>query len=157
MKPHIGLSDKSLKGVVEILSNVLANQVVLYTKTRKFHWNVSGESFMEYHLLFESQYKELETAIDEVAERINKLGSATIGTLQEFSSRATIQETPGKYPAAPDMVRELLQDHESCIIFLRKAIEECDEEYKDAGTTDFLTGLMEDHETIAWKLRRYFK
>ncbi len=157
MKPNIGLSDKSLKGVVEILSDVLANQVVLYTKTRKFHWNVAGESFMEYHLLFESQYKELEEAIDEVAERINKLGSNTIGTLKEFRDRAVIKEEPGVYPAAKDMVRELLNDHETCIVALRKGIEECDDKYQDAGTTDFLTKLMEDHETIAWKLRRYFK
>lgn len=157
MKPNIGLSDESLKGVVEILSDVLANQVVLYTKTRKFHWNVSGESFMEFHLLFEGQYKELEMAIDEVAERINKLGSNTIGTLAEFSKRASLKEAPGEYPTAKEMVRELLQDHESCIKYLREGIEQCDEKFNDAGTTDFLTGLLEAHETIAWKLRRYFK
>ncbi|MFN8285711.1 MAG: DNA starvation/stationary phase protection protein [Chitinophagales bacterium] len=157
MKPNIGLSDKSLKGVIEILTDVLSDQMVLYTKTRKFHWNVSGESFMEFHLLFESQYTELEKAIDEVAERINKLGGNTIGTLKEFLERSSLKESPGVYPSAKDMVKELLHDHESCIIALRKQIEQCDEEYKDAGTTDFLTGLLEAHETTAWKLRRYFK
>jgi starvation-inducible DNA-binding protein len=73
MKPHIGIPKKTLKDITDILSQVLANQMVLYVKTRKFHWNVSGESFMEFHLLFEDQYKELENAIDEVAERINKM------------------------------------------------------------------------------------
>lgn len=157
MKPNIGIPEKNLKGVIEILSNVLSDLTILYMKTRKFHWNVSGESFMEYHLLFEGQYKELEQAIDEVAERINKLGGHTIGTLQEYSKRATLKESPGKYPGSKEMVRELLDDHESCVKTLREAIEECEEKYEDAGTTDFLTQLMESHETTAWKLRRYFK
>ena len=74
MKPDIGIPDKDLKGITGILSKVLSDSMVLYSKTRKFHWNVKGESFMELHKLFESQYKKLEVAIDEIAERINKLG-----------------------------------------------------------------------------------
>lgn len=157
MKPNIGLSEKNLKGVTAILSSVLANQHVLYIKTRKFHWNVCGESFMEYHLLFEGMYKEMEVSIDEVAERINKLGSPTIGTLKEFLQLATLKESPGKIPGSHEMVKELLADHEAAARELRKYIEECDEKYEDAGTTDFLTKLLQDHETMAWKLRRYFK
>lgn len=93
-KPSIGISDKNLTVVTNILSAVLADAVILYTKTRKFHWNVSGESFMEYHKLFEAHYKELEEAIDEVAERISKLGSPTIGTTKEFSSMSQLKEAP---------------------------------------------------------------
>ena len=84
MKPNIGITDKKLNAVTEILSIVLADQVTLYTKTRKFHWNVCGESFMELHKLFENQYTQLEASIDEVAERISKLGSKTIGTMNNF-------------------------------------------------------------------------
>src|ERR1700743_1292253 len=156
MQPHIGLSEKTLKGVNTILGGVLADAVVLYTKTRKFHWNVSGESFMELPRLFEAQYKELEEAIDEIAERINKLGGKTIGTMKEFLDLTHLKEAPGKYPERKDMIKELLEDHETIIVHLRKAVDECQDEYKDAGTADFLTGLMEDHETNAWKLRRYF-
>jgi starvation-inducible DNA-binding protein len=156
MKPDIGISDKNLKGITGILTNVLADAMVLYSKTRKFHWNVKGESFMELHKLFESQYKQLEEAIDEIAERINKLGSPVIGTLKEFTDNSSLKETPGKYPVKEGMLKELLGDHEAVIKALRKFIDECDEKYKDAGTADFLTGLMEEHETIAWTLRRYF-
>ena len=78
MKPNIGISESNLKSVTELLSVVLADSVMLYTKTRKFHWNVCGDSFMELHKLFESQYKELEEAIDEIAERISKFGGKTI-------------------------------------------------------------------------------
>ena len=156
LKPAIGISDKNLKAIGTMLSAVLSDAVILYTKTRKFHWNVSGESFMEYHKLFEKQYKELEEAIDEVAERIGKLGSPTIGTTKEFASMSQLKESPGKYPSSLEMVKELLADHEAVIVQLRKNVDDCDEKYKDSGTADFLTGLMEKHETIAWTLRRYF-
>ena len=110
---------------------------------------------MELHLLFEKQYAELEEAIDEIAERINKLGERTIGTMKEFLDLTNLKETPGKYPDRKDMIKELLQDHESIIVQLRKDVDQCQDEFKDAGTADFLTGLMEGHETNAWKLRRY--
>jgi starvation-inducible DNA-binding protein len=155
MKVNIGISEKDLKKVTTILSAVLADQMVLYTKTRKFHWNVSGQSFMELHKLFEAHYTKLEVAIDEVAERISKLGSRVIGTMQEFSELATLKEYPNKYPSQKEMLKELLSDHESAIIMLRKFISDCDEKYKDAGTADFLTAMMIEHETIAWTLRRY--
>lgn len=156
MKPDIGISDKNLKAVTGILTSVLSDAMVLYSKTRKFHWNVKGESFMELHKLFESQYKQLESAIDEIAERINKLGSPVAGTFAEFIKYASVKEAPGKYPDRNGMLKELLGDHESVIKALRKFVDECDEKYEDAGTADFLTDLMKEHETMAWTLRRYF-
>lgn len=155
MKPHIGINEKNLKQVNELLSAVLANETVLYMKTRKAHWNVSGESFMELHRLFEEHYKQIEKTIDEVAERIGKLGGQTMGTLSEFSKHTTLKEHPGKYPATKEMMKELLNDHETIIRELRADVDRCSEKFKDAGTADFLTGIMESHETIAWILRRY--
>lgn len=155
MKANIGISQKNLASVNEILSTILADAVLLYTKTRKFHWNVSGNSFMELHKLFEDHYEKLEAAIDEIAERINKIGFKTPGTMAEFLDAATLKESPGKYPTQTEMIKELLKDHESVIIQLRKSIDECDEKFGDIGTADFLTDLIREHETIAWTLRRY--
>jgi starvation-inducible DNA-binding protein len=155
MKPNIGITSKHLKSTATMLSALLADEMALYIKTRKSHWNVTGESFMELHKLFEGQYKELEEAADAIAERIGKLGEKTIGTMTEFSKLSGIKEHPGVYLSPKDMIRELLTDHEAAIIQLRKNIEECAEKNKDAGTADFLTGLMESHETTAWILRRY--
>lgn len=155
MKPHIGIPEKKLHASIDILSVVLADQVTLYTKTRKFHWNVCGDSFMELHKLFEQQYSLLESFIDETAERISKLGSKTIGTMSEFAKLTTLKEHPNKYPASKEMLKELLEDNETIIISLRKSIDKCAEKNHDAGTADFLTGLMVQHETIAWTLRRY--
>ncbi|MDO9376443.1 MAG: DNA starvation/stationary phase protection protein [Bacteroidota bacterium] len=155
MKPNIGLSAEQLEQITKMLSQVLADSVVLYTKTRKFHWNVKGESFMELHKLFEAQYDKLEEAIDEIAERINKLGSPTPGTMKEFLDTTSLQESPGKYPNQKDMLKELLADHETVIKALRQNIDDSDKKMGDVGTADFLTGLMQEHETIAWTLRRY--
>lgn len=155
MKINIGISEKNLKSTATLLSGALANAMTLYVKTRKAHWNVSGESFMELHKLYENQYKQLEEAIDEIAERIGKMGHKTIGTMEEYLKLAVIKEHPGKYGSSKETIKELLGDHETVIVQLRKDIEESDEKNKDAGTADFLTGLMEQHETIAWTLRRY--
>ena len=155
MSPAIGITDKNLQKSIVLLSSILSNEMTLYIKTRKFHWNVSGESFMELHKLFENQYKQLEASIDEIAERIGKLGQETIGTMHEFIKLSSIKEHPGKHASTKDMLVELLTDHETIVVQLRKGVEDCAEKNKDAGTADFLTGLMEQHETIAWILRRY--
>lgn len=155
MKLDIGISDKNLKLTAGMLASVLSDELFLYLKTRKFRRNVSGESFMEVHRLFEKQYKELEASIDEIAEQIGKLGQKSPGTVKEFSEMTTLKEHPGVNGSADDMMKELLSDHQAVIVELRKGIDLCADETKDAGTADLLTKLMEQHETVAWVLRRY--
>ena len=155
MIPKIGISEENLEKTINLLSVVLSDEMTLYVKTRKFHWNVTGQSFMELHKLFESQYSELELLIDNVAERIGKLGGKTIGTMKEFSELTRIVEHPKKYPVQNAMLTELLNDHKTLIYELRKDIDICTDECHDAGTADLLTGIIQQHETIAWILRRY--
>ena len=155
MKPKIGISEINLQKSINLLAVVLSDEMTLYIKTRKFHWNVAGESFMELHKLFESQYIELEDVIDLVAERISKLGGKTIGTMNEFTLLTRIIEHPNKYPVQRTMISELLSNHQTIIIELRKDINLCADENHDAGTADMLTGILQQHEAIAWILRRY--
>lgn len=157
MKIKIGITEAHLKNSISILSSILANEMTLYIKLRKFHWNVSGQSFMELHKLFEGQYTQLEVSIDETAERISKLGGKTIGTMKEFSDLTIIKESPNQYPGQKEMLQELVEDHETLIVQLRKDVDASADENKDAGTADFLTGLMLGHETMAWTLRRYLE
>lgn len=151
----IGIAEKDLVKSIDMLSIILASQMGLYIKTRKFHWNVYGDSFMELHKLFQTQYTSLEEMIDLVAERINKLGGKTIGTMKEFSKLSLIKEHPEKYPDQKEMLKELLSDYEIIINRFRNNIETSSNKSKDAGTIDFLTGMMQEHETTAWVLRRY--
>src|ERR1043166_6512072 len=157
MKPQIGILEINLKNSCSILTTILSDEMTLYTKTRKFHWNVTGESFMELHKLFENQYSKLETSIDEVAERISKLGGKTVGTMEEFKKLTILREHPNKYPSSKEMLLELLEDHETIIVQLREFVKKCSDKFDDAGTTDMLTKMMEEHETTAWTLRRYIK
>ena len=155
MIPKIGLSVEGLDKSINLLAIVLSDEMTLYIKTRKFHWNVAGQSFMELHKLFEAQYSELEQLIDTVAERISKLGGKTIGTMHEFSLLTRIVEHPNKYPVQNVMLTELLNDHKTIIYELRKDIDICNNECHDAGTADLLTGILQQHETITWILGRY--
>lgn len=157
MKPNLGITAKNLNAVNEVLNKVLADGNILYIKLRKFHWNLSGDNFMELHELFEAQYNAVAIAIDEVAERISTLGGVAIGTSIEFAKMSQLKETPGKIPTVQEMLRELVGDHESIVKALRKNLDTVEEKYGDAGTSDFLNGLMQEHEKMAWKLRKYFK
>ncbi len=149
---NIGISEQDRKGVIGILDNLLADEYVLYTKTRNYHWNVVGPHFNNYHKMFEGQYAGLSDDIDEIAERIRSLGSKTSATLEEFAKESRLEEHPGKYPEAKSMVQNLISDHEKIIQRIRQDIDTCGK-YNDVGTQDFLTGLMEKHEKTSWMLR----
>lgn len=153
MKMNIALSNEQRGGVIEILNTLLSDEYVLYTKTRNYHWNVVGPQFTELHKFFEGQYNELNLIVDDVAERARALGGNALGTVAEFSRQARLQERPGYYPSAREMVADLLNDHETVIRNLRCDAERCADQYRDAGTNDFLIGLMEQHEKQAWMLR----
>jgi starvation-inducible DNA-binding protein len=155
MEPKIGLSDDQRKGVLRMLANLLADEYVLYTKTRNYHWNVVGPHFAELHEFFQEQYEALDAVIDEVAERSRTLGGWSIGTLTEFRDLARLKEHPGEYPPAPEMIASLLADHEAIVRTLRDDLEAALDRHRDAGTSDFLTGLMERHEKMAWMLRAH--
>lgn len=153
MNVNIGLTTEQSDGVHTILRRVLADAYVLYTKTRNYHWNVTGIHFHNLHELFEEQYTALETVIDDTAERIRAIGPYAIGTLEEFGEFTTLSEHPGSYPDAVTMVQNLAADHEQIIRQLRQDVDACAEQFHDQGTADFLTGLMAQHEKTAWMLR----
>lgn len=157
MKPDIRLSDRQREAVVRILNAVLSDEYVLLTKTKNYHWNVVGPGFNDLHKFFEGQYDELNEIVDDTAERARALGGHAIGTLEEFLKHATLKEQPGDYPEARVMIANLLADHEALVRRLRVDLQNCAEKHHDAGTSDFLTGMMEQHEKMAWMLRAFLE
>ena len=155
MKPNIGIKDGDRDAVVDILNTLLSDEYLLYTKTRKFHWNIVGPRFNDLHKFFQALYEQLDEIIDDVAERARSLGGPAYGTLDEFAKSTRLKETPGKNPNEDGMLKELLSDHEAIIKALRVDLEDCADKYHDAGTNDFLTGLMEQHEKTAWMIRSF--
>ena len=93
--------------------------------------------------------------MDEVAERIRQLGGTSPGTLAEFTKATRLKEHPGQHPDAKGMLSALLADHEAVIQTLRGDLATAMDKLSDAGTSDFLTGLMEKHEKMAWMLRAF--
>jgi starvation-inducible DNA-binding protein len=79
MHPNIGLLDEQREGAVAILNTLLADEYLLYTKTRNYHWNVVGPQFNDLHKFFEAQYNELNEIVDDVAERSRTLGATPSG------------------------------------------------------------------------------
>jgi starvation-inducible DNA-binding protein len=156
IRPDIGIDDKAREQIVNLLQVDLANLFTLYTKTRKYHWNVTGRHFGPLHELFEKQYDAMAEEMDEAAERIRQLGGLAIGTLAEMQQCTTLQEQPGHNPDAAGMIRDLVSDHEIVIRQFREDLEKADE-LGDAGTNDFLTTLMEAHEKMAWMLRAHLE
>ncbi|QES87210.1 Dps family protein [Rhizosphaericola mali] len=151
---NIGISDKNAQIVANKLQILLADEEVLYAKTRNYHWNIEGPNFMEIHKFYESLYTELAETIDEVAERIRKIGHYAQGRMQDFLEQARLLE--GDYTNdQKTQMQNLLEDHETLAREIREDISEIDEKYKDTGTSDFLTGLLKDHERWAWFLRSY--
>ena len=155
MKPNIGIRDGDSAAVVEILNRLLADEYVVYTKTRNYHWNVTGPQFNDLHKFFEAQYEAVDGIIDEVAERARSLGGRAWGTLAEFAKATRLREEAGEAPPAKDMLARLLADHEAIVRTLRADLFTVGDKHGDAGTNDFLTGLMEQHEKMAWMLRAF--
>jgi starvation-inducible DNA-binding protein len=152
-KLNIGLDQAQREGVIALLKTLLADEYILYTKTRNFHWNVTGPRFHDLHKFFEDQYDDIDETIDEVAERIRALGGVAPGSLGEFLASARLSEQKGELTSSDLMVERLLADHEAIIRSLREDVKKANDEFGDAGTSDFLTGLMEEHEKMAWMLR----
>lgn len=115
---------------------------------------MTGPQFGDLHKFFESQYETLDAVIDEAAERVRALDGRPLGTLAEFIKNAELKESPGVFPAAVEMIARLLSDHEAVIRKLGAGVKAC-EEGADKATADFLTGLMIQHQKMAWMLRSY--
>ncbi len=146
MKANIGISDKNSKAVAAVLSQLLADEFMLYTKTRNAHWNVEGPDFHAMHLFFESQYEQLDDIMDGVAERIRSIGHYAPATLKAYLQLTHLSENNQNKNDSKGFIKELAADHSSIIEFIRGNINAIGNKYDDMGTSDYITGLMEAHE-----------
>lgn len=153
MRVNIGLGEEARAAVANLLDTLLADTCVLATKTRNYHWNVTGGDFVELHDLFQRQYAMLDAAADDIAERARTLGAPARGSLTEFQQATRLTESPGRMLNGREMVAELLHDHELVIRHLREDLHDVETKYVDAGTAGMLASLLERHEKTAWMLR----
>ncbi|MGB3516258.1 MAG: Dps family protein [Elainellaceae cyanobacterium] len=156
-KVNIGLTSEQRQGVITLLNRSLADTYLLLVKTKKYHWDVVGPQFMTLHKLWKDHYEALTINADVIAERVRTLGGYPTGTMEGFLKICSLKEHGGDVPTTTGMVSYLLADHEQIVRNLREHIEQCSDDFKDNGTADFLTGLMVQHEEIAWTLRSFME
>lgn len=151
MKIDTGIAEALRERITAGLARLLADSYLLLVKTHGFHWNVTGPQFTSLHAMFMTQYTELQTAVDEIAERIRALGVVAPGSYAQFAQLASIPEEPGA-PSADVMVRQLVGDHEALARAIRDLLPIA-AEGKDEASVDLLVGRLGLHEKTAWMLR----
>lgn len=153
MKPNIGMNAKDMETSRNILMGYLADVFFLYLKTHTFHFNVTGMHFAQLHELFEKQYEQLFEGIDGIGERIRILGATVTLSHAALRDLSTVPDVTAQTLSDKQMIKALLDDHESISARLRKGIETIAS--SDAGNADVLTGYLEEHEKNAWMLRSH--
>lgn len=156
MKPNLGILDAHLQAVGQELNKLLADEVVLYFKTRNYHWNIEGVNFHEMHIFYENQFDELDEIMDQVAERIRMIGHYTEARLADYLKLTNLLESPYTN-AQNDQLKNLAASHETIIHNLRRLIPLFADKYKDLGSSDFVTQLLGKHEKMAWMVRAYLR
>ena len=152
MNNQIGLADTGVAASVQALQTYLADSNVLYVKTQHFHWNVVSSDFVALHELFQKQYEDLASSIDDTAERIRALGQYPVGSLQRYLEVATLTEESATDLPDVTMLQTLLADHEALCRFLREQIPRV-QEGGDEVTADYFIARLTVHEKTAWFLR----
>jgi starvation-inducible DNA-binding protein len=133
------------KRIGEILDSVFGSVYDLYWKTHSCHWNVVAKDFYGLHMMLEEQYKTLWASLDEIAERyrVFELNAPTKSNSSDASFSTAGRE---------EMLSKLLMTHEATIAVLRDAIDGLSEAGDEAGA-DMITGMLAEHEKMAWMIR----
>ena len=147
----IGIAEADRVEIAAGLNRVLADSYTLYLQTHNFHWNVTGPRFHDLHILFEGQYTELSTAVDEIAERVRALGEPAKGTYKAFSALSAISEVEG-VPSAEEMVTLLTKGHEQVVRTCRGVLAIA-QAANDESSASLVGDRMRIHEKTAWMLR----
>ncbi len=151
MSIDIGIKEPARKEIAGGLSRLLADSYTLYLKTHNYHWNVTGPHFQSLHLMFQTHYTELATAVDDIAERIRALGEFAPGTYSAFVKLSKVTEEDG-VPSWQEMVKNLQQAHETVVRTCREILPKA-QDAGDESSVSLISDRMVVHEKTAWMLR----
>jgi starvation-inducible DNA-binding protein len=146
----IGLSEKVRKESVEALNQILADTIALRDLYKKHHWQVSGHTFYQLHLLFDKHADEQTELVDQIAERIQTLGGIAVAIAADVAEITKIERPPRGREEVPVQIDRLLEAHELILKECRDAAEKADDN-KDLGTNDLLSSkVIPTNELQAW-------
>jgi starvation-inducible DNA-binding protein len=145
------LSQEAVDQISARLNGVLADSFALYVKTKNFHWHVSGPHFRDYHLLFDEQAAEIFASTDELAERVRKIGGATLRSIAHIGKLQSLKDNDEGFVPARDMLRELMNDNKAVVKSMRAAHEVADK-HEDVATASLLENFIDAAEKRIWFL-----
>jgi starvation-inducible DNA-binding protein len=119
------------------LNPLLANTMALRDLYKKHHWQVSGATFYQLHLLFDKHYNEQVELMDELAERIVALGGVPLAAPHDVAETSSIERPPKGRESVPGQITRLLDAHEQILVQSRGAAREASEDGDD-GTNDLI-------------------
>ena len=145
------LTQQEVQAITEALNPLVADAFALYVKTKNFHWHLSGSHFRDYHLLFDEHAEQIFASIDTLAERVRRVGGATIRSISHISQLQTIQDDNDEFVPAGEMVRRLMEDNAHLAQVQRAAHEVC-EKNRDVATASELEIIIDETERRKWFL-----
>ncbi len=145
------LSPEAVEKISAAVNPLIADAFALYLKTKNFHWHVSGRHFRDYHLMLDEQGEAIFGTIDELAERVRKIGGTTMRSIGQVAKLQTIKDNDETYVPPRDMLRELMEDNKKTVANMRKAHEVADK-YNDSATASILENFIDAAERRTWFL-----
>jgi len=134
----------------QLLNQILADSMILYSLYKKHHWQMRGPTFYQLHLLLDKHAGEQLELIDTLAERVQMLGGVAIADPRHIAEITTIDRPPSGVEEVPAMLSRLLSAHEAIITAVRAAIEQTAQN-GDGGSNDLLMGdVLRTHEQQVW-------
>jgi starvation-inducible DNA-binding protein len=152
--PH-RLGEKPRAEMVEKLNLLLANSIQIRDMYKKHHWQVSGPTFYQLHLLFDKHFDEQVELVDTIAERIQLLGGVSIAMGGDVAQLASIKTPPRGKEAVPVQISRLLEAHK---IIMQQChdIAEAADEVGDDGTNDMvISDILRPNELQSWFINQH--
>src|SRR3984957_14683399 len=145
------LGAKASKDIAAGMNGILADVFALYIKTKNFHWHMSGPHFRDYHLLLDEQGEQIFAMTDPLAERVRKLGGATLRSIGQIARMQRLSDNDAEYVTAQDMLAELRDDNKQLLAAMREAHEVCDE-HNDVASASLIENWIDETERRIWFL-----
>lgn len=145
------LSQEAVDKISAALNPLVADALALYIKTKNFHWHVSGRHFRDYHLMLDEQSEAIFASVDELAERVRKIGGTTLRSVGHLAKLTQIKDNDETFVPPREMLRELMEDNKKTVAAMRKAHEVADK-YDDSATASILENFIDAAERRTWFL-----
>jgi starvation-inducible DNA-binding protein len=150
VKLPIALSEKACKESVESLNQLLADTMTLRDMYKKHHWQVSGPTFYQLHLLFDKHYEQQNELVDAIAERIQLLGGISVAMAHDVAETTLIPRPPKGREEVPVQISRLLHAHE-IVLEEARAMARRASDAGDDGTNDLVVSdVIRTNELQVW-------